>query len=91
MKVTGVMFNMLSPQDNGLCARASVTFDNCLVIHNICVLNGKDGLCIVYPNRGFKIDETGRKKYMDIAHPIDNSFSKIVEQEVLTAYNETIQ
>lgn len=91
MKVTNVRFDFIAPQKSGLCARASVTFDKCFVVHDICILDGKGGLCVTYPNRGSKKDNDGKKRYIDIAHPIDNSFSKEVTDKVLSEYKSLIE
>lgn len=91
MKVTNVRFDFVSPQKRGLCARVSLTFDKCFVVHDVCIVDGKGGLCVTYPNRGSKEDENGKKKYIDVAHPIDNSFSKKVTDEVLSKYKKLVE
>ena len=90
MKVTGIRFDYVHPPRKGLCARASVVFDNCFVVHNIGVLCGRKGMCVTYPNSGVTEGIEGSKRYIDVAHPVSNSFSKEVADKVLKEYNDVI-
>ena len=90
MRVTGIRFDYVHPSRLGLCARASVTFDKCFVVHNMCVVRGKKGLCVTYPNNGAVEDGVGGRRYIDVAHPIDNSFSKEVASQVLKEYESIV-
>ena len=90
MRVTSIRFDYVNPPRNGVCARASVTFDNCFIVHNIGVLQGKKGMCITYPNTGVAEEQDGVNRYVDIAHPINNSFSKEISDQVLKEYNDIV-
>lgn len=90
MKVTSVRFDYIHPPRKGLCARATIVFDNCFAVHNIGVLNGRKGLCVTYPNTGAVEEETGSKRYVDVAHPISNSFSKTISDKVLKEYDSIV-
>ena len=72
------MSNMLEISDikinkvNGkkrLLAYASVTFNNCFVVHNIALYETDKGRRIVMPRR-----RTSRGEYKDVAHPTVNEF-----------------
>lgn len=90
MKVTNVRFDYIRTPRDGVCARASVTFDDCFVVHNVGVLRGKKGMCVTFPNTGTPEELDGLRRYIDIAHPISNSFSKEISERVLKEYNSVI-
>ena len=65
MKITDVRVRMVKKDDSKLKAVASVTFDDCFVVHDIKVIEGTEGYFIAMPSR-----KTGEGDYKDIAHPI---------------------
>ena len=52
-----------------LKAYVTVTFDDCFVVHNIKVIEGREGLFIAMPSR-----KTAAGEYKDVAHPITPEF-----------------
>lgn len=66
-----------------LKAYASVTFDDCFVVHSIGVIEGVNGLFVVMPSR--KVNET---EFKNIAHPIVTSFREKISKAVLDAYEK---
>ena len=65
MKITDVRVRMVKKDDSKLKAVASVTFDDCFVVHDIKVIEGTEGFFIAMPSR-----KTDEGDYKDIAHPI---------------------
>lgn len=65
-----------------LRARASITIDNCFVIHDIKVIESDRGTFIAMPSRK---DDNGQ--YVDIAHPINANAREVIQNAVLEAYN----
>ena len=65
MKITDVRVRMVKKDDSKLKAVASVSFDDCFVVHDIKVIEGTEGFFIAMPSR-----KTGEGDYKDIAHPI---------------------
>lgn len=64
-----------------LKAYASVTLDDDFVVHNIKVIEGKEGLFIAMPSRKTK---SGEMK--DVAHPINSEFRDKLQSAILEAY-----
>ncbi|MGP1437935.1 MAG: septation regulator SpoVG [Treponema sp.] len=64
-----------------LKAYASVTFDDCFVVHSIGILEGSNGLFVVMPSR-----KVGEDEFKNIAHPIVTSFREKMSKAVLDAY-----
>ncbi|MFH1277355.1 MAG: septation regulator SpoVG [Candidatus Eisenbacteria bacterium] len=71
--------------DDRLKAFASVTFDDCFVVHGLKVIEGNSGLFVAMPSRR-RSDGT----YQDIAHPINNQMRAKIEEKVLGLYHEEI-
>ncbi|PIU19013.1 MAG: hypothetical protein COT16_00400 [Elusimicrobia bacterium CG08_land_8_20_14_0_20_44_26] len=68
-----------------LKAYATITFDGSFVVHNMRVIDGKNGLFVAMPSRKKK-DGT----HQDIAHPITADLRKKIEEAVLSEYNKTL-
>lgn len=82
MKITSI--KMYKTKEGNIKAFASIVFENVFVVNNIKVIeNTNTGeLFISMPN---KIVDNGVK---DIAHPIDNTFRKYIEEEILNEYKK---
>lgn len=80
MEITEVRIHLRN--EARLKAFATVTFDNCFVVHNMKVVNGNNGLIVCMPSR--KISDG---TYKDIAHPITNECRNKLEEIVLRAYD----
>jgi len=66
-----------------LKAYVTVTFDECFVVHNIKVIEGKGGMFIAMPSR-----KTRTGEYKDIAHPINPDFRALLQADILAAYEK---
>ena len=81
LKITDVRVRLVSKDDAKLKAVASITIDDCLVVHDIKVINGRDGLFISMPSR-----KTPDGEYKDIVHPINTETREMVKEVILNAY-----
>ena len=63
-------------------AVVSVTFDDCLAVHDIKVIYARERYFIVMPSR-----KNPDGTYRDIVHPISADFRKGLEKAVIDAYN----
>ena len=63
-------------------AVVSVTFDNCLAVHDIKVIYARDRHFIVMPSR-----KNPDGTYRDIVHPINADFRGALEEAVIDAYH----
>ena len=62
-------------------AIASVTFDDCLAVHDIKVIYARERFFIVMPSR-----KNPDGTYRDIVHPINAEFRAALEEAVIDAY-----
>ena len=70
-------------EDEGkLRAYVTVTFDNCFVVHNVKIIEGKSGLFIAMPSR-----RTANGEYKDVAHPISPEFRTELQNKILDEFN----
>lgn len=63
-------------------AVVSVTFDDCLAVHDIKVIYARDRFFIVMPSR-----KNPDGTYRDIVHPINSTFREQLETAVIDAYH----
>ena len=82
MKITDVRVRLVKNEDSKLKGVASLTFDECFVVHDIKIIDGPDGFFIAMPSRKGK-DGT----FKDIAHPINTETREVLVQSVLNAYS----
>jgi len=80
MNITDVKIRRLYMQGK-IKAIVSVTFDQAIVIHDIRLLEGNQGLFVAMPSR-----RTLDGVFLDIAHPICSEARKTLEKAILDAY-----
>lgn len=61
---------------------ASITINNCFVVNDIKIIEGKSGLFIVMPSR-----KTVNGEIKDIAHPINSETREKIQKTILEKYN----
>lgn len=83
MNITDVRIRIVKKDDSKLKAVASITIDNCFVVHDIKVIEGAEGLFIAMPSR-----KTNDGEYKDIAHPINTETREVIKNEILKAFEE---
>ena len=83
MNITEVRIWLLTNQESKLKAIASVTIGNAIVIHDIKIIDGAEGLFIAMPSR-----KTGENEYRDVVHPINAEARAILIDAVPKAYHE---
>ena len=86
MKITDVRVRIVKKDDSKLKAVASVTFDDCFVVHDIKVIEGNEGYFIAMPSR-----KTADGEYKDIAHPIKTEMREELIKVILAAFEEEKQ
>ena len=83
MQITDVRVRIVKKDDSKLKAVASVTFDDCFVVHDIKVIEGNEGYFIAMPSR-----KTCEGEYKDIAHPIKTETREELIKVILAAFEE---
>jgi DNA-binding cell septation regulator SpoVG len=76
---------------------ASVQLDNCLVIHDIKLVENNGKRILSFPNKKTKkyVMENGEysevNSYMDIIHPSNKEFREYIETEIFKVYDNELK
>ncbi len=82
MRITDVRVRKVET-DSRLRAVASITIDDCFAVHELRIIEGKEGLFVAMPSR-----QTNDGSFRDIAHPINVETRKLIEEAVIAKYQE---
>ena len=86
MKISDVRIRLVNKEDNKLKAVASITIDECFVVHDIKIIEATDGVFIAMPSR-----KTNDGEYKDIAHPLNTETRETLKKAILTAYYDELK
>jgi len=81
MEITDIRVRKVAGEGK-LKAYVTVTFDDCFVIHNVKIIEGKSGVFIAMPSRKTRVGE-----YKDVAHPIHPGFRAELQKRILDRYD----
>jgi stage V sporulation protein G len=81
MEITDIRIRKVTGEGK-LKAYVTVTFDDCFVVHNIKIIEGKNGVFIAMPSR-----KTRAGEYKDVAHPINPDFRTEMQAKILDKYD----
>ncbi|MDR1105353.1 MAG: septation regulator SpoVG [Treponema sp.] len=81
MEITDIRVRKVSGEGK-LRAYVTVTFDDCFVVHNVKIIEGKSGVFIAMPSR-----KTRAGEYKDVAHPIQPEFRAELQSRILEHYD----
>jgi len=81
MNITEVRIRKIADEGK-MKAIASITFDNEFAVHDIRIIEGKNGLFIAMPSR-----RTASGKFKDIVHPISSEARAKIQEVILNHYN----
>lgn len=84
MIITDVRIRSVDGQ-NRLKAVASITIDGVFAVHELRIIEGKNGLFVAMPSR-----QSNDGTFRDIAHPINAETRKMIEDAVIKKYNEEV-
>lgn len=82
MNITDVRVRIIENSEK-MKAVASVTFDAEFVVHDIKIIDGKNGLFIAMPSK-----KVGEETFKDIAHPLTTETRNQLKEVVLGAYEK---
>src|SRR5689334_15503421 len=72
-------------QEEKLKAFVSIVFDQCFMVNDIKIIQGREGLFISMPSRKKKNGE-----FKDVAHPLNNETRRMIEEKVLGEYQRVL-
>lgn len=80
MKITDIRIRKIK-REGKVKAIASITIDDCFVVHDIKVIDGNQGLFVAMPSR-----QSSDGEFRDIAHPINSETRTMVKDMIIEAY-----
>lgn len=81
MKISDIRVRLVQKEDSKLKAVASMTIEDCFVVHDIKVIEGSEGYFIAMPSR-----KTSEGEYKDIVHPINTETREMIIKLILDAF-----
>lgn len=97
MKITSVRIKKNNSENNKtLLGIASVQFDDCLIVHDVKLIQLENKRMISFPNKKvvkYTVNEDGYNQnyeFTDIIHPSNKEFRQYVEQELFKMYDTEI-
>ena len=86
MKISDVRVRIVKTDKSKIKASASITIDDCFVVHDIKVIEGNEGYFIAMPSR-----KASDGEYRDIAHPINSDTRVAIQNLILDRYKAEIE
>jgi len=86
LKISDIRIRLVEKNESKLKAVASITIDECFVVHDIKIIEGKEGYFISMPSK-----KTPDGEYKDIVHPIKTETREYISNEIINAYNSLNQ
>lgn len=83
MKISDVRVRIVKNETSKIKASASITIDECFVVHDIKVIEGNEGYFIAMPSR-----KTPDGEFKDIVHPLNTETREQIRDIVLKAFEE---
>lgn len=90
MKITDVKINLM-PDKDPLKAFASITFDDCFVVHDLRIIKTTTKTFVAMPSKKIKDGNRMEDIHKDIAHPINPEMRILIEKTVLEKYEEVVK
>ena len=84
MNITDVRVRPVEKADGKMKAVASITINGEFVVHDIKVIEGKEGYFISMPSK-----KTPDGEFKDIVHPINTETRESISTQVIEAYKAT--
>ena len=86
MKISDIRIRLVQKEDSKLKGVASMTIDDCFVVHDIKILEGQEGYFIAMPSR-----KASDGEYKDIVHPINTETREMIIAVILDAFKQEQQ
>lgn len=83
MNVTEVRVRLVKKDEGKLKAVASLTIDDCFVVHDVKIIEGAEECFIAMPSK-----KTPDGEYKDVVHPLNTETREMIKKLVLEAYEK---
>ena len=83
MTISDVRVRIVKNDTSKIKGSASITIDDCFVVHDIKIIEGNEGFFIAMPSR-----KTPDGEFKDIVHPLNTETREMIKEIVLKAFDE---
>ena len=83
MNISDIRSRLVQKEDSKLKGVASMTIDDCFVVHDIKIIEGQEGYFIAMPSR-----KASDGEYKDIVHPINTETREMIISVILDAFKQ---
>lgn len=83
MNITEVRVRLVKKDEGKLKAVASITIDDCFVVHDVKILEGTEDYFIAMPSK-----KTPDGEYKDVVHPINTETRELLKNIVLAEFKK---
>jgi stage V sporulation protein G len=83
LKISDIRVRIIKKEDSKLKAVASMTIDECFVVHDIKIVEGTQGYFISMPSR-----KTADGEYKDTVHPLNTETRNQIESAILAEFEK---
>ena len=85
MNISDIRIRLVQKEDSKLKGVASMTIDDCFVVHDIKIIEGQEGYFIAMPSR-----KASDGEYKDIVHPINTQTREMIISVILDAFKQEL-
>lgn len=86
MNITEVRVRLVKRDDGKIKAIASVTIDDCFVVHDVKIIESHDDYFVAMPSK-----RTPDGEFKDIVHPLNTETRELFKETVLKAFRSAKQ
>ena len=100
MDITSVKITLSPGGEGHLKAYASITLDNCFVVHDLKIIRTNDKFFVAMPSKavpgkptadGGGGDKSDKTRFRDIAHPLNADTRAMIQKAVFIEYEKTLE
>lgn len=87
-----ILVTAWSSKDSNIRGLASIYFDDCFIVNNVSILQGKENLFVAMPSyKTKKVDENNKPVYADVCYPITKEFREKLYTELITECEKLLE
>ena len=87
-----ILVHAWSSKDSNVRGLASIYFEDCFIVNNVSILQGKENLFVSMPSyKTKKIDENNKPIYADVCYPITKEFREKLYTELISECEKQLE
>lgn len=87
-----ILVHAWSSKDSNVRGLASIYFEDCFIVNNVSILQGKENLFVAMPSyKTKKMDENNKPIYADVCYPITKEFREKLYTELISECEKQLE